>query len=178
MEIAKNYRKERLMEKIFFCLSLCFPLFLSPSHAIYISYTDVRYEEANGLLSVQLRMFSNDLEDALRLIGAPEEPGLEESENPHPQIDEYICAYLGHEFHVRANGRPVSFSFIEKRREADATWISLEAEDICNLKTLFVHNSVLFELFDDQTNILRVRAFGKLKNYNLTRRIPEEEIRW
>lgn len=150
----------------------------SPLHAIYVSNTDIKYQQSDGLLTAQIRMFSNDFEDALRRIGAPEEPGLEEGEKPHPEIDDFICTYLGNEFQVWANGQPVNFSFLAKRREEDATWVSLQAEDLCELKTLRIHNSVLFELFDDQTNILRVRAFGKLKNYNLTKRIPEESISW
>lgn len=150
----------------------------APLHAIYISYTDVKYKEADGLLTAQVRMFSNDLEDALRGIGAPAEPGLEEGETPHADIDAFICTYLGNEFQVWANGQPVNLSYMGKKREEDATWISLQAEDLCELNQLRVHNSVLFELFDDQTNILRVRAYGKLKNYNLTKRIPDERISW
>lgn len=150
----------------------------SPLHAIYISYTNMKYEETDGILSARIRMFSNDFEDALRLIGAPQEPGFEEGETPHPEIDDFICAYLGEQFQVWADGQPVHFFFLGKKREADATTVSLMAEDVCSMNELKVHHSVLFELFDEQTNILRVRAFGELKNYNLTKRIPEEEIRY
>ncbi len=169
--------------RIVFVLFCLLPFILSmkvgvekPLHAIYISTTDIKYQETDGVLTAKIRMFSNDFEDALRLIGSPEEPGFEEGESPHPEIDPFICTYLGQKFQVWADGQAVNFSFLGKRREDDATWVSLRAEDICELKKLRVYNAVLIELFDDQTNILRVRVGGKLKNYNLTKRIPEEII--
>ena len=130
------------------------------SHDFHVSYTRMAIEPT--VISAQIRLFSDDVTRAL----------IERSKKPSmtldsPEGDAAFNGYLADMFQVTANGRRLVPVVVSGARERDmhsyvVTWTSSTP-----IVSLSMHNAALFELFDDQQNIVKVKHMGSGKESTL-----------
>jgi len=65
-----------------------------------------------------------------------------------------------------------TFAFLGKEYEDDIALCYMEISDIKSINSVEITNSVLFELFDEQQNIIRTKINSKKKSFIL---IPEND---
>ena len=75
--------------------------------------------------------------------------------------------YLKDKLKVSVNGNVVDFKFIGKEYKDDIAYCYLEIENVTNIKTLEVTNQLLFDVFSEQQNILRMKLLGKNRSFLL-----------
>lgn len=144
-------------------LILMLPLFaFTTMHKFYVSVTQMNYIEESGELQITSRIFIDDLEKLLRerfddsiTLAGQDEPDI---------VDSYIEKYLAQKIQVVINGEERTAKFLGKEYEDDIAICYLEISDIASINTLEVTNTVLFELFEDQQNIIRTKINGKRKS--------------
>ena len=160
-------------------LAVVSPMILS-AHEFYISITNIQYHPVTEKLSVRLKIFVNDLEESIY-----QEKGVRVGlwkNNPIANAESYVAAYVNSKFSISVNGKPIPLNIISQNVESaeiveDHIFIcQLEAENVPKIKTIKVHNSLLTEAFDSQTNIVNIRANGSKTIINLNKIIPEEEV--
>ena len=116
------------------------------AHPLHTSYTEIA-RDRSGRLMISIKVFSDDFESALAQA--------ERKERVRPNGDERVKRYVQREFLVKTfDGSPVALS-----------WCGFKAEGnqfiICAMTTsavrgaVRVSNSLLFERFADQINIVR-----------------------
>lgn len=161
-------------------LLLIFPLIpllaftFIPPHAIYVSILEIRYDEEWGDLNLQVKIFSDDLENALQTSANRQLFLRPDQESPN--IDGYLQAYLNEKIQLRSRDGNMPLHLVRKKFVEDATWIYLKAYGSCNMTSLTVKSSILLELFDAQTNIIRLKANGENYISNLDRQIQEKKF--
>lgn len=135
-------------------------LVLVPKHDFHISKCLVEYSVPDQALQISLHVFVDDLEEALRKqgydnlkIGTTKEDSLAET---------YLSEYLLKTFLVEIDDQPVTLSLLGKELSDDflAVWCYLEATDISDFQKLKLSNTVLMEVFDDQTNMVTIKGPG------------------
>ena len=153
-----------------------FWLFVVPVHDFYVSVCEAEHNPDLRQLEIKVKTFTNDYEEAL-LKHSGKKLGLDTSEE---KADAYIIIekYLREKIQISINGETVILSYWYHEYEADATWTHLIVEDICDIHEMQFRNEVLMELFDDQTNILRVEIGGKKQYVNLTKNYRYEVFRF
>lgn len=130
---------------------LAMALSLGAAHPIHSSLTTVAWRQETRTLEVAIRLFTQDLQDALaRRKGS----GCE-----------YAQAVLT--LHDAA-GRTVPTDRCTIVRDGDVTWIRLIAAP-GDLHALRLSNSLLFELFEDQINIVQSSVDGRARTVLFTR---------
>ena len=67
---------------------------------------------------------------------------------------------------------PVEFTFIGKEYKDDIAYCYLEIVNISEVKSIEVKNRVLFDVFTDQQNIVRLKINDKNKSFLL---IPDND---
>ena len=120
------------------------------AHDFHVSYTRMAIEPR--MISAQIRLFSDDVTRAL----------IERSKRAAITLDSpdgevAFRAYLVAMFQVTANGRRLVPVVVSGTTEKDmfsyvVTWASATP-----ITSLSMHNAALFELFDDQQNIVKVK---------------------
>ena len=130
------------------------------THDFHVSYTRMAIEPM--VISAQIRLFSDDVTRAL----------IERSKQPSmtldsPSGDAAFKAYLTESFQVTANGRRLLPVVVSGSQEKDmhsyiVTWTSATP-----ITSLSMHNAALFELFDDQQNIVKVKHMASGKEFTL-----------
>ena len=87
-------------------------------------------------------------------------------------IDSYIKRYLSNKIEISINGEAKMVTFIGKEYDEDIIRCFLEIENIPSIKTFEIKNKVLYDMFDEQKNIVRTFINNKHKTFVL---IPEND---
>jgi len=123
------------------------------THDFHVSYTRMAIEPM--VISAQIRLFTDDLTRALIERSKQQSMTLNS-----PSGDAAVKAYLTETFQVTANGRRLVPVVVSGSQDKDmfsyiVTWTSATP-----ITSLSMHNAALFELFDDQQNIVKVKVLA------------------
>lgn len=158
------------MKRLFPLLICC--LFLTVgfvAHKYYVSVTDINYSEESRSIQIISRYFTDDLD---RLIS--ERYGVKAalmSDNEHASSNDLISKYLNDKFRIYLNGEQLSFVFLGKEYDTDLTKCYLEVQGVDgeSIHSIRVESEVLYDLFEEQQNIIHLDFPGKKKSFLLHR---------
>lgn len=150
---------------IFSVLILMFGL----EHPFHVSVMDAEYNMENGTIQVSHRLFLDDLEDGLKDFHGIDYVDTVEPEN-EKYLDSLIAKYLQNKVFFVIDGEEKAFKYFGSELEGDARWCYYEVGDVKNLKQVEITNVALMDVFDDQQNIIHLKAKGKIQSYKLDRR--------
>ena len=154
----------KLIKPILFFLII--PLFaFSIPHKYYISVTQINYIEESKSLQITTRIFIDDFENLLRERYDEKITLVGEEELPY--TDAYIERYLTEKLKITINGKVANLSFIGKEYDVDIMKCYLEIEDVNSIESIEIKNKVLFDLYDDQQNIVKTKINSKQKSFIL-----------
>jgi hypothetical protein len=163
------------MKRLLFPLLLALALLLAGfAHPFYLSVTEIFHNPQDRSLEITLRVFTDDLELALRQL--QEGPVLLSGERSTPGADALIIVYLGKKISFQADSTYLSWNYVGKEVEPDVTYIYLEINNIENLRSFKAENRLFFELYESQRNLLHLKANGSTKSILMDARNPEGEI--
>lgn len=142
-------------------LWLIFALLLpTVRHDFHTSLTEMRVNAQEKTVEVTVRVFTDDLENALTRANANQRVRLEAADKHDPLIDRYLKQHF---VLTAASGKLRPFRYLGKEFEADATWLYLEISLTEPLAGAKLQQLVLLDLFDDQTNLVNVFYGGDEK---------------
>ena len=155
-----------LFMKKFVCIFLLFTLAFT-SHKYYLSLTQVEYNKEQNRLEVIINVFMDDIEIAvnkeydvdLRLTTKQE---LED-------VDIYFKKYLLKNLSFLVNDIPVEYSFIGKEYEGDLVYFYIESSVIEDPSALQVNNTILFDYFEQQQNVIKFKNGSKRQSKILSK---------
>ncbi|MFI1745435.1 DUF6702 family protein [Thalassobellus sediminis] len=149
---------------ILFC-SLSFFAF-GVIHDYYISITQVDYIEKTKSVQITSRIFLSDIESLLR---QRYDKNITFGEEMKPKnVDTYIESYLREKISVKINGEKVNFTFIGEEYDDDIMKCYLEIEEVKSIHSFEITNEVLFDLIQEQQNIIKTKIYSKQKSFILT----------
>jgi hypothetical protein len=123
-------------------------------HDFHTSLAEITYNRENKSLEVSVRVFSDDLEKALTHLNKGKPVKMEE---PDAMVNPLLELYMRKNFALVSPSKEVQkMKFYGKEKEAEATWIFIEVLDCENIKNFIFYNSLMQELFDDQTNLANI----------------------
>jgi len=125
-----------------------------PIHAFYVSITDVEYQAENKSLKVQVKIFSNDLEDDIRNLSG-EVINLQDGVNTQESLR--VDNYLFQRMKLLIDGKPPELRLTSCKVEGDAVFSIYEGELRKEPKDLEISSHILLELFPTQSNIVRLK---------------------
>lgn len=166
-EIHKRIIKIKMKSLQLLIAFLFLPILVSNinNHEYYVSVTQVEYAEEQQSLQIISQIFINDFETLIRK--RYDETITLDSENESEKVEVYMKRYLKDKLKISVNGNAVDFNFIGKEYKDDITYCYLEIKNITNIKSLEVTNALLFDVFTDQQNIVRLKLLGKNNSFLL-----------
>lgn len=144
----------------------------SAPHPFYLSVTDLKYNEKEKALQGTVKIFVNDLEDALSKI----HPKRVDLINPRDtaQVTKILNDYLQTRLTMSVNNKPLPYKLLGFEHEGEAIWLYLEAGNSPVPKRIDVSNSILCDFLKDQSNIVHVEVKGEKKS--LKANCPDKEM--
>ena len=154
------------------CLLICF-LEASVSslnlHRYHTSLTRMDYNKKDKAFEISIQLFTHDLVPTL-------EKRLKKSVNleKNPETDKILFDYLKEKFVLKdkRDGSVKKLNWIGKEIETDTVNVYLELPLEENLEDLSLQNSILFESFAEQTNLVVVRHTEK--KYDLLFKVGDQ----
>jgi len=135
------------------------------AHKFYVTVTQVNYIKEKQSVQIISRIFIDDFEELIRQR-YDEDITLDASKE-EMQIDFYIERYLQEKMQIKINDSIKKLVFIGKEYEDDIIYCYLEIENIKAIKSFEITNQILFDLFDEQQNIVRTNINSKNKSFIL-----------
>ena len=160
-------------------LVACWQPAVGVAHPLRLSLCEIEHASETGRLTISLRLFVMDLNEAIVFdpdstalsLGLPEEA---------PHAESLLMNYLDRFFEIRVNGESIALRIQSKRLkgEGDNTALAVEFEHTLDtpLESLAVRNAVFTDLFFDQNNIVYVHVDDDSRSLMLSKNTPETEL--
>ena len=140
-------------------------------HPFYVSVVDMEYNAPARSLETSIRIFTDDLELTLK----QNNPGAKiDLFHPTPQTDSLIKNYLTAHLIAEVNGKKMTWKYVGHERISESVWCYMEIENLSQLKTLRLQNSILYDYKKEQINMHHIKANGKSKASKLAN--PERQL--
>lgn len=160
------------------------------NHPYYVSLVNMYWNEETRTYQVSIRLFWDDLEQALEEKHG--EKAYLATEWEIGQANEWIFGYLAEHMKVWDLGggadlqeasataqsdQPVSWTWIGREDEMDVAWCYMESEPIDDPKEIALDVSIFHELFRTQTNIVYLKLDEEDKNMLFRRGRGKTEVK-
>ena len=140
-------------------------------HPFHVSVVEVEHNATDKTLEISCKIFTDDFETILAknyktkvdLINPANKAAMDSL------VKKYILSHLS----IKANGKPVVLNYIGYENEKEAAYGYVEVESISSVSKLEITNSILFDKFDDQVNIMHIKAGGDRQSTRLN--YPDKE---
>lgn len=133
------------------------------AHAFHTSLTEMKYNAKEKSMEISIRMFTDDLELALTKANNGQKIFIGgKNDNSEAILSKYVQLYFAI---VTPLKQKKAVNFIGKEIEGDATWVYIEMPDFQDPKGHFIYNSLMQEMFDDQTNLVNLQYLGTKKTF-------------
>lgn len=154
-------------------LLVCFfEILRAPAHPVHVSVCNIELSENECSLSIKL--FRDDFELALSNYyhSDPQTNGIRGVTDT-----ERISNYINSSFRIsQGNGKQMGIRFQKSEVIEEAIWLYYELENPGNIISLKIQNSLMLDLYDDQTNLVIIAINGKEKGYMFNRKKTEADI--
>lgn len=146
---------------LFFSLAISL-LSFTTIHKYYISVTQVNFVEEKKSLQIISRIFIDDLEQVLKQ--RYDEHITLSNNNDLDLVNTYIERYLKDKLRFKINKLEENFIFIGKAYDGDIVRCYLEIENVESISSIEIVNKVLFDLFEEQQNLIKLKINSKDKS--------------
>lgn len=144
----------------------------SIKHPLHLSATELNYNLKESTMEVSCRIFTDDFEDILsKKYKVKADLSLE---SKHKEMDQLVRKYIGTHLQLAANGKVLPLNYIGFEKDNEAVVVYLESAKVKNIVKLETTSTVLYDLFDDQTNIFHLTFKGNRHSFKLT--YPDKRV--
>lgn len=140
-------------------------------HPFHVSVTEINHNASEKTLEISCKIFTDDFEKVL----AKNYKTKVDLINPSNKaaMDSLVKKYIFSHLSIKANGRPVQFSYLGFENDHEAAYGYIEVANIPALSRIEISTSVMYDMFDDQMNIFHVIVNGNRKSTKLN--YPDKE---
>ena len=153
-------------------------LFQALVHPFHVSVSDIKYKEDKKAIQISTRIFLDDLEMALRAYTGNDRLDIMDK-GSWDFVNTNLEKYLLDRMKLwDEKGKEYELNYIGAEIEEDVMWAYLEVEKVKKLKEVKVWNSILYEVWSDQENLVHFRAFDKVQSARLMKGEDTEVFSW
>lgn len=135
-------------------------------HKYYVSVTEVNYAEKEQSLQITTRVFYDDLEKVLQ---ERYDESVKVESSSDKKVDFYIEKYFKKKLEIVVNGKVLELQFLGRELEDDLVYCYLEVKDVSKINSISVKNKLLFDVFEEQQNIVHVNIKPHKKSFLLVK---------
>lgn len=135
-------------------------------HPFHVSVCEVDYNENKKTLQITQKIFIDDLEKGIHNT-YNNNIDITLSENKD-ELNRLLKHYYSKNLTIVVNEKEMQYNYLGFEFEEDALWCYLEIEKVKKVKSLKITNTILFDIFDDQSTILHIQNEDDIKSFRLT----------
>jgi phospholipid N-methyltransferase len=121
-------------------------------HKYYVSVSEVMFSKQDQAIQIITRIFIDDIEEILQL--RYDEAIVVDEDDETSSTDFYLKKYFNKKLMISINGENKSLNFIGKEYEDDMVICYIEVENIKEVRSIQIVNTLLFDLVSEQQNMV------------------------
>lgn len=145
---------------------------LTGIHPIHVSVTEMAYDEKEKELEIILRAFTDDIELGIRQQRNEAELNVLAATDLKNMLWSYIQPHIS----IQLDGKLHPVKFIGYEKEDDVFVVYIQVQPVKPWKTIEVKNTLLTEVYSDQSNLINVTKLTKTKSLRLMRDNPSGKL--
>ena len=139
--------------------------YFSLVHPLYVAVTEINHNPQEKTLEISCKTFTDDLELAISKSSNQKVDLF--NVNDKAAAEKAIFDYFKKHLVIKADGKAVQAELIGFERESEAVWSYFQVNNVPSLKKIEITNNILFEVSNDQINLMHVTVNGSRKSVNL-----------
>lgn len=147
---------------------------LTVVHPLHISVTEISLDEKENELEIMIRVFTDDLEQAIR--SERKNPDLNLWSPGKTTTDKLAWEYLQPKFKLTSGGEVLNLKYLGHEKDEDVTVFYIQVQPMQKFEAISVTNSIITELYDDQSNLINVTLGETTKSLRLMRNNPSGKL--
>lgn len=153
---------------LFVAVALCCAF----AHPFYLGVVDLKYNIKEKALQGSVKLFTSDLEDALRKIHKQQVDLIHPVDRTKTQ--KILEDYLKKRFFISVNNVTKGYDVLGFEQEQEATWIYIEIKNCLLPGKISLESGLLYDFIQEQTNIFHLEVNGVEKSFKLNN--PEKKV--
>ena len=145
-------------------------------HPYYMSVTEFTYNAAEKEVQVSCKIFTDDLEGALKQSLKRKIDILNVSAKK--ENEQFLNNYLQEHLKLQLDGKAVPMQMIGFEQEGEAVWIYLVTKNTASFKTATVFNDILYSYKEEQINIVHFKNANERKSHRLNYPATQVTLSW
>lgn len=154
---------------------LIVPMLAFGIHKHYISLTKIDFKKEKKVVQVTMKFFLDDIE--LALENRLQQPMELSTSDENKLADKYLETYIKQKFKIWINNEEISYTYLGKEYEHNDVFFYLEVENIEEITSIEIENSMLFETFGEQQNYVKLDIEGIQKTLILVKANAKEMLK-
>ena len=140
-------------------------------HPFHVSVVEIEHNATDKTLEISCKIFTDDFETTL----AKNYSAKVDLTNPPNKaaMDSLVKKYIFSHLALKVNGRAAGFTYVGFEVEKEAAYGYVEVDNVSSLSKLDITNTILYDKFDDEVNIMHVKVNGDRKSTKLN--YPDKE---
>ena len=141
-------------------------------HPLHLGVVEIEYNQPEQSLEITCKLFTDDFENILEKTNNADVDLI----NPPDRnaVQKWMNAYINKHLIIAANGKRANLECIGFERDHEATFSYFQATGIPQATAFTIENTVMYDLFDDQSNIIHVKVNGTRKSNRL--KYPQKDV--
>jgi hypothetical protein len=135
------------------------------NHPFHVSVIEINHNAANKTLEISCKIFTDDFEDALTRKYKTRVDLVHPKDKP--AMDKIVNDYLNNHLSIKTDSKATALNYIGFEVENEAVYIYMQVNDITSIKKADVTDTVLHDLFNDQTEIIHFIENGTRKSVKI-----------
>ena len=148
---------------------------VTSAHPFHASVCDMTYDSDDKYLKISVRLFLDDLELALHSFSETNDWDITNTSR-WSKTEKLVGEYLLKNLNLKSKGKSIDLNYLGSEMEADVMWVYLQSEKLKSPKSLSVSHTSLFEVFENQENLINIRVDEKKKGIRLHTKKREEVV--
>lgn len=149
-------------------LLLILPLVaFTPLHKYYVTLTSIQFNKEQKAVQIIMNISIDDLELALNNLFNID--AQISNKNEVKNLNDYYYKYIQKHFKISINNQEKKYKFVGKEYDGDIVFFYLEVENISEVTSIGINNTILVKEFSDQKNLVKAKVNGKRKSMFLTK---------
>jgi hypothetical protein len=140
-------------------------------HPFHVSVVEINHNANDKTLEISCKIFTDDFEKVLAQNYPQDAAHKTRVDLINPPVrkamDTLVKNYISTHLSIRADGKPVHFSYLGFERESEAVYSYVQVDNIVTVKNIELVDKLMYDLFTDQINLIHVIVGGNRKSTKL-----------
>lgn len=142
-------------------------------HPLHLTVAEAHWKKESKSIEVSIKLFYDDFEKALKQIN--QQP-IYLCPDSIADASDFIETYFRNEFKISINEKAASFKMVGYECENELVYVYLEYLNVPKVKSVQINNTLLFESFLDQSNLVHFHINGNSKTLLTQPKKPTSDL--